>query len=994
MEIDFFWRKWPQSQKNLFLAFLGLFFVGILGSIIAWLFGASGVIQWETQALIEPVQVVVKKLGLNFIELPITAESLRITETIYGSDLQISVGYATLFFVVFCLCWIVFLSTTTYLSRFWYLVSIPLFLLILIGFRLEQLGFVGQYNHTLMGISIALFLLPSYYFHSFRPESSLWLRIGVFAFNTAVWAGLIVWGSEMSFPLVRVMHYGILSPLAIFVVFAVIVAHDILVGFIYLLTKNHASEENNLTSGNHKHLFVFALIYLGNLFVAYLLISRSVDWSLLYIHPFVLFPISALVGLWAMRQRVEANFEKILPFEPLGSLLYLAMAVLSMFTLSYFHVTNNDPMVEIAEDVILWSHMGVGLLFIVYVYANYFSLLAEGRSVYKILYKPMNMPYFTARLAGVIGMAAFFFKSDMVSINQGWAGYYNYVGDVYALEEDVFTSEQYYKLGSQYGYTNHRSNYALYSLANSVGDKNAANYYLQQAVRKNPSPYAYANLSLNFAEREKFFDALFVLREGLEKYPEEQALLVNMGVLLGKTRVVDSAMQYLQLAEDGPFAQQARSNQLALIAKDKLEFALDSLLGQEYQYLPAQSNQLHLRNSLLLPQPNEQGYDSLRINGFQLAWLNNSVLSALPFMDSTQAQVLAWYANDSTNAGFFTTTQILYSLSAFESGNVRQAIPLLEANKLSSRQFSGYYAYLIGCMAAEYGQWEYASHSFEEAYQKGVAYGQAGKWISDLHLGKWKTLADSLKNEPIAEGIKGNQGLYALWASITGSDSVQTELATYWRAMFEPDWNLTERLQAIQSISSDILKHSSYYDLIIEKINRGNLFEAEQILAQWELIAPAEFSKELRFAQLRLALAQKADKAALAALLSAQDIQEMNDPYVFWARAQVFPEQAAALYAHLAKNIFFEEGVVAAANYFEVQGKSDKAYLLLVEALQHNPYSIPIAKAYVLQALRNGLDSYAYMVLNDLKKKMKPEDFSGFEQEVKGLASKAMDWNP
>jgi hypothetical protein len=58
-------------------------------------------------------------------------------------------------------------------------------------------------------------------------------------------------------------------------------------------------------------------------------------------------------------------------------------------------------------------------------------------------------------------------------------------------------------------------------------------------------------------------------------------------------------------------------------------------------------------------------------------------------------------------------------------------------------------------------------------------------------------------------------------------------------------------------------------------------------------------------------------------------------------------------------NPYFEEGIIAAADFYRMNGKDKlKPYTILAEALQINANSIRLLKAYMAEAARQGFDEY------------------------------------
>src|SRR5690606_11431264 len=115
--------------------------------------------------------------------------------------------------------------------------------------------------------------------------------------------------------------------------------------------------------------------------------------------------------------------------------------------MGYFFATSNDPAIEAFEDIILFTHLGYGVVFFIYVLANFFTLLYQNQRVFKVVYKPTRMPYFTAQLAGFIAALAFFFQSGQASLKQARSGFYNAKADYFYHTGAKELAKQYYRQG-------------------------------------------------------------------------------------------------------------------------------------------------------------------------------------------------------------------------------------------------------------------------------------------------------------------------------------------------------------------------------------------------------------------------------------------------------------------------------------------------------------------------------------------------------------------
>ena len=95
----------------------------------------------------------------------------------------------------------------------------------------------------------------------------------------------------------------------------------------------------------------------------------------------------------------------------------------------------------------------------------------------------------------------------------------------------------------------------------------------------------------------------------------------------------------------------------------------------------------------------------------------------------------------------------------------------------------------------------------------------------------------------------------------------------------------------------------------------------------------------------------------------------------------------AEYFAQLERNnLFFEPGVLESVKYFNEEiGDPDLAYEILLNAVNLNPFSIELNKAYALQCLKVGLKSYALDTREELRSMMPSVMFRTFEQEFNAI---------
>ena len=136
------------------------------------------------------------------------------------------------------------------------------------------------------------------------------------------------------------------------------------------------------------------------------------------------------------------------------------------------------------------------------------------------------------------------------TLNQAVASYYNSLGDHQVANHDYRFAEVAYKQAIGAEFRNHKTNYALASLALLQNDNETAAVYFKRALAKNPSPYAYEGLARSFSDRDRFFDAMFTLKEASKHFPKNTEILTNLAYLYNKAKQLDSSLIYLEKAQE------------------------------------------------------------------------------------------------------------------------------------------------------------------------------------------------------------------------------------------------------------------------------------------------------------------------------------------------------------------------------------------------------------------------------------------------------------
>lgn len=665
----FFWKSWSAAYRRLFLfaVFALLASAGFFG--IAWGRGLGNVLHWDV--LSELGEIPFRLDAVQDFELPATAYT--VTEQLVASPMALNEPAAYVFTGLWFVGLLLALTGVTTLNRIGFTLGTGVFILLIVSLNLDALA--GRTDRLLSGVLVALYGGLAFFFNAFRTTTSLPVRFGAFTGLTAALVGLGVW----KFPETGLHVATHAQPAALVLAIGLIflVSMEIINGFLYVATR--AGGTRGLL-----HVVVLSAIYLVNLLLVYLHNVRTIHWNLLYLSPFLLLVVSVGLGVWGVRRQVEAWLD----YESAGGLLYAGLSVAALTTTGYAFATANDPLTEVLEDAVVYTHLIMGALYVLYVVVNFGQVLNRGLDAWKVVYKPIHWPLGIYRGAALLGMAVLLAANNYFPVYQAVAGYYNGLGDLERAREDFRSAEAYYQTARQFEFQNHKTNYALASLALVQGDANAAGRYFKEALRKNPSDYAYAGLARMQAQEGLFFDALFTLREGFQKFPQSGVLAHDLAYQFGKTGDPDSTIFYYEKAAKlGPRPDLAESNRLAFWLKHRAVNG-DSLLNtaQPTEYVGGRANRSALKILLGKFETDEPG-NVLRADSVlgiaEFAFLANDAVQQFKTSKGQPINFDALSKLDA-NAAFYDDLQYLQSLQDYYRGDKLAAFDRLEGRAVAA----------------------------------------------------------------------------------------------------------------------------------------------------------------------------------------------------------------------------------------------------------------------------------------------------------------------
>ncbi|MBC8111691.1 MAG: hypothetical protein H7Y04_11580 [Verrucomicrobia bacterium] len=817
------------------------------------------------------------------------------------------------------------------------------------------------------------------------------MRFSAFFAVAVLFIALVAIGGKGSHPVMYLTGYGILAPIFITLLFTVMVSHEIIGNLLFLVTRTRHTPRSLL------HFSVFSLVYLANMALLYLHNSGYIGWEIFYFDAFVVFGFSVVLGIWGFR-RQSVFFQRFLPFLPQGAVLYMVLAMISLVTLAFFGFTANDPMVDVFEDAIIFSHLGIGIAFFLYVFASYSNLISQQMPIYQAVYDTRNSLFFGVRTLGLIIGIVLFVRENKYAYRQAFTGYYNNLADTYLLDNELIVAESYYKNANSFvADYNHKGNYALASIALANSKPDSAIYFLEKSFLKSATPQSYVALSDLYAEQNQFFKALFALQDGLRKFPANARIANNLAMLYHSKSIADSAQFYLNQSQRfGLDSKVLETNQLALILKNKLPVNTDSITKNLLNeiHIPLKTNVLALANmtytNAKLTEP-DFPKDTLLSRKVFAVWFNYG-LSQRFKADSLLDKKLFALERKPENEIYSEDLKFARTVHAYYTSDKPQALNLMSNLQNDSQNRTAYFSRVQGLWFSQQGASERAIEYFGKAVRGGDTLSYLNRILAYADLGDYPQALTLLEERSIYESSASDlqvvlkallekdleisfmalsdvqKTLFVRFDKNIGLDTQPLNLEKVQNSITIPEVRAWVRLTIAERLLADENNISAVGKVIsaLEKEKLGetntkmlNFLRAKYAFVRQDFTALSQHIDKLSFPK---------DKENEKLFFRAGIAEAKKDT----AQARIFYEKA------LLQMPLHENLVAKTADFYNRQNKPQKAYDSWIKAMLINPYSPFLTKGYTLQAIDLGYVNYADMTFQSLQTMLSPADYQAF----------------
>lgn len=993
MNTIWFWKRWSPSDQKIFWLLSVLVSAAFFVFLFANFQNTSFAFVWDQYQQVEVVETTIRnfQVGLSSINLPV--DNLVLFETFSGSSLQSTTWLYYVLLLGVGAGMLVFVTFITTLKRFSFLGAVGFLILMLVSFHWEALFLFGISHKAISGVVIALFAGTAYYFQSFHTHHSFITRLAVFASITIVLALVIFFFSQVPQPFLILASNTLLAATAMSILFAIMVSHEIIAFFVTMITSSRTPSKSAM------HFFLISAIYFVNLTITFLIREKYIFWDIITVNSYFLLAASAVLGLWGVRQRQSLYIDSV--ENPIHAIfLYLGFFLTAFTTIGFSIGTDNSPLMETLNEIILFVHMGYGIIFLAYVTSNFGPMLMANVHVHKILYQPSTMPFFTFRAMGTIATFAFLsFSSPLISyFDRALAAVYNAQGDIQYTQGELSTAEAYYRKSLAYRNRNHHAHYALATLYAAQLEPVKEMKEYEELLKTTPTEFTFINLNDIYSTNENYIKNQEVLKDGLFIYKNSGLLANAQGLNFYQIGLLDSSIYYFQKSRKSSFTKvTAETNIFATSVKLHVKFPADSLLQLIGSHdAGVQSNALALANAQQLPLQVKVKIPTDTVLNLKIATLLcNQLTNQANTIDTLQLRQIASLARKPINANFKEYLLASVAQAYYQQDQIKKAMDIIREMAFSTDQGKRYN--LLATYFLEQGDALTAARYYKIAHDKkvpgaqlreAIAYSEANSIREALPL--WRTLSistDSLERQQAQLYLKIFERPLTSWEDLN-------DLEKYGMCHYRISLADSAQFQKIvNSISDNDLRARA----IIERTKKWyQLDETDEAIKELQPLRGIQLTNkkladEIKVLNLMLS-ASTQQWEFIESGLKSDFPNEYRNEFIYLntlLEQQKGTDVKSAMEYLSDVNYLFEEGLIAAAAHYEKDTTNRlKPYTLLVNGLLARPYSVKLLKAYSKLAANLGFEDEAQQSLAKLKQLLSTQRFESFVNENQSVFSK------
>lgn len=692
--------------------------------VYAIIVGDNLALPWQVENSYKTRPLLLEYFQLNGEAAGLYVDQIISWQKFTTGDIEYLAWPETILFGLFFLSLITITTVASYLDRFTYFIVSGVVVFVLIQLQLEELGISDPY---MTYGTIGGYILGTYLFQSFYPQTKLWIRLLTSTLIYGALVAIILLVANMSHPHLVAITFGIMGPVIFATVFIVFIAGDNIFSLFKLTTQGTSNGKNSL-----KHFSIIGIIYVAITILIFLQRTGYTSFDIYLINPYVLLILSIISGFYAIEKKLHSIIS--LELKLIKNWLYPIGASLTLGLIAFAHLSVNDSIVSAIEWVIILSHMTFAITFFAYALANFIPPLIENLEVWPVFFKGLRAPVLIARFLGFVLFLGGMFYLNNRPYYQVKAGQYAMLAAAAEKFENPLLTDQYYKQTVFFDFYNFKANYSLARIAKREDEVKDIPIKLNNILKGAVSPKARVAYANYFGDRDLLYRELNALMSSPESFTSAE-VKNNLGLSHYRYSNYDSAYKYFAVNQQAS-SLVSEANLAALNYDLAAQINFDTTVNYKYT---DEINVMINRQALANAQSNIIAYElalnkDTLLEKDELFYLYNAALNQADTNKEFILQAIDFYLSNPKNDQFNSFLSIAKAVGHYNQGNVNVAFKTIESTIASSQGNAGFPYFVKAVWAFDQGQVELTIESLEAAQRNGYSEPQAKPFIDKLKV--------------------------------------------------------------------------------------------------------------------------------------------------------------------------------------------------------------------------------------------------------------------
>lgn len=767
---------------------------------------------------------------------------------------------------------------------------------------------------------------------------------------------------------------------AILFVFIILVAFDIPAIFYVLITNSKSVFEKKGTLIN---LIIFSVLYFGNLFVYVLQANYGGAGKFALASPLILFLVSGIVGIYIFRKKAEV-FKGVMDYYQSGRWFYWGMLIFSWSGLGYFYITANDSLTTLTEELVVFSSIGFGLLFVIYLIFNFVEVFDKYQEVHKVMFKPVRLPlaFVFALGIGVLFVYNSAYRSYPRAMLNGGLALAKGLGAISVGQFDV--AEFYYDIAANEDFKGAHAPivYAEILLAGEQNEK--AERILFESFDFRPKEQNYFALVKLLEAQRREQGQKIILQDAIKKIPNCFRAANNLALSYLEEGKADSATYFFNMARaaTSPKAE-LEANVLAFYA---LSGNTERSLINENAFpddLAYQNNRIAIANKANLTISNFPKFDyksDSTLNLLNFSYVYNYALNKGLGSDTTAIAMVNHYTQFPNDANMMHELRIIRSVAKFKEGYRLKALENLD--NLSADSDAKQAALTEGKMLVALGEYEKAIEKLEPF---AIDDAQNTRWLFIHALGASGRIAEMRSlilvalraTENATEREKLESILSAIDFKPTDEFSSLTEMSKLALLYYRGREFSAARKQQLASSFSQVEFKKHVGAALVKNFNSEESIQDPALVYNWISGLTTDLAKEEASLEVANSKLNKDDQLKLLSKVGFSGSEQR-----YWSLLGTVQKKGSDSYWLLQYYPFSKVALEAGVEGLNANQQGDVAYDALL-AHYHFVPNQPWAQAlYIKQCYKLNLRSFATEALERYRGMVSAKEYEAFKAEI------------